>query len=275
MKHLLTWLILGSLWGCQGSTHHRHQKSVKSTSAKDTSRSKTATKAPVKLQSLDLPEKIPNPAPPVKTIPIPYNASAGKKRALLAQEAYENPRDQRTYGGNPKAKAQGKKLDCSYFIREIDATFHSAEARTTKQRRGYLQPHELVKYNPFFTTKRLYANKLTSMSGKMADVLQKHGVYSTRVADVRLGDYVFIGKGKNRNLKSISHTMVINKIDTVAGHPRYHFIDAGYKGIKKVNGVIKRVKRSVRSGYYLTHKGTVWSGKYIRYFKGGGRPKKK
>jgi len=210
--------------------------------------------------------------PPAVAKAIPYNASEGQKRALLAEEAYENPHDQRTYGGNPKAKARGEKLDCSYFIREVEATFQSEEARKIKQRKGYLAPHELVKYNPFFTNKRLYANKLSSLSGKMADVLQKHGVYSTRVSDVRLGDYVFIGKGKTRNLKSISHVVVINKVDTIGKQIRYYFIDAGYRGLKKVNGKFVKVKRSVRKGYYLTDQGTVWSGKYIRYFKGTGRP---
>lgn len=258
MKNIFTWLIVGSLWGCHSSTTHQQQ-------------TKSAQKDSVVISHMDTLSK--PPPPPTQIINIPYNASAGKKRALLAQEAYDNPRDQRTYGADPKAKAKGKKLDCSYFVREVEAMAQSAKARKIKQERGYLQPHELVKYNSFFTNKRLYANKLQSMSGKMAAVLRQHGTYSTKVSDIRLGDYVFIGKGKTRDLKSIGHAMVISKVDTVNGHLRYYFIDAGYRGIKKVNGVIKRVKRSVRSGYYITDKGTVWSGKYIRYFKGTGRPR--
>ncbi|WP_299452076.1 hypothetical protein [uncultured Microscilla sp.] len=260
MKNVFIWLMVGSLWGCHGSTTTQHPPVV---TPKDSVASTTIV-APSAQKEVK---------PPVKTIEIPYDATAGKKRALLAQEAYENPRDQRTYGADPKAKAKGKKLDCSYFVREVNSTAQSDKARKIKQQRGYLQPHELVKYDQFFTPKRLYANKLKSMSGKMADVLQKHGAYSTKVNDIRLGDYVFIGKGKTRNIQSIGHAMVVSKIDTINGHLRYYFIDAGYRGIKKVNGVIKRVKRSVRSGYYITHRGTVWSGKYIRYFKGTGRPR--
>lgn len=255
-------LILGSLWGCQESTHQQRAQLVNDSLVEE----KKTIPSPKVVKK---PEKVS--ASPPKVLEIPYDASAGQKRALLAEEAYENPRDYRTYGADPKAKAKGQKLDCSYFVREVEATFRSDEARKTKQQKGYLTPPELVKYNSFFTNKRLYATKITSMSGKMAYVLQKHGFYSTRVADVRLGDYVFIGKGKTRNLKSIGHVMVIHKIDTVAGQKRYYFIDAGYRGIKKINGVMKRVKRSVRKGYHMTAKGTVWSGKYIRYFKGTGR----
>lgn len=262
LKHLsyLTLLIL--LLSCQNQVNKTQQKKVLSTTATSKKKPKLTVVKTTKKEKAPLVVKS-----------LPYNASAGQKRALLAEEAYENPRDQRTYGGNPKAKARGEKLDCSYLIREIEATFQSEEARKIKQQKGYLAPHELVKYNPFFTNKRLYANKLVSLSGKMADVLQKHGFYSTQVADIRLGDYVFIGKGKSRDLKSIGHAMVIHKIDTIGKQIRYYFIDAGYKGLKKVNGKLVKTKRSVRKGYYLTDQGTVWSGKYIRYFKGTGRPK--
>ncbi|OJJ14917.1 hypothetical protein BKI52_40905 [marine bacterium AO1-C] len=261
MKHLFFLLILGSLWSCQESTH---QKQSNTSANKQPQRKPIVNKEP--------PSSIPT-KKVTHQLNIPYDASAGQKRALLAEEAYQNPQDTRTYGGDPKAKARGEKLDCSYFIREVEATFQSEEARKIKQQKGYLAPHELVKYNPFFTNKRLYANKLSSLSGKMADVLQKHGFYSTKVSDVRLGDYVFIGKGKVRDLKSISHVMVINRVDTVGKQIRYYFIDAGYRGLKKVNGKLVKVKRSVRKGYYLTDKGTVWSKKYIRYFKGTGRPR--
>lgn len=262
-RNVCIWWIVGSLWGCQHTSKQASQAN----------HHKQDSTPPVHVVE-QLPKKEVTPTlPPVKKVVIPYDATAGKKRALLAQEAYENPRDQRTYGADPKAKAKGKKLDCSYFVREVEATAQSDEARQIKQQRGYLQPHELVKYNPFFTTKRLYANKLQSMSGKMASVLRQHGTYSTQVHDIRLGDYVFIGKGKSRDLQSVGHAMVISKIKKINGRLRYYFIDAGYRGIKKVNGVIKRVKRSVRSGYYITDKGTVWSGKHIRYFKGTGRPK--
>ena len=271
MKYLSFILILGSLWGCQESTHQqRNKKNRPSSLQKKEATHHNQRKVPLKKVSVKNTTSVPT----QKTTPrlnIPYNASDGQKRALLAEEAYQNAKDTRTYGGDPKAKARGEKLDCSYFIREIEATFQSEAARKIKQQKGYLAPHELVKYNPFFNNKRLYSNKLSSLSGKMADVLQKHGFYSTQVGDIRLGDYVFIGKGKTRDLKSIGHVMVVNRIDKVGSQTRYYFIDAGHRGLKKINGKLVKVKRSVRKGYYLTSQGTVWSGKYIRYFKGTGR----
>lgn len=127
-RNVCIWWIVGSLWGCQHTSKQASQAN----------RHKQDSTPPVHVVE-QLPKKEVTPTlPPVKKVVIPYDATAGKKRALLAQEAYENPRDQRSYGADPKAKAKGKKLDCSYFVREVEATAQSDEARQIKQQRGYL-----------------------------------------------------------------------------------------------------------------------------------------
>jgi LysM repeat protein len=199
--------------------------------------------------------------------------SISEQRKELALEAVNNKKDDRQYGWNFGLKAKGEKVDCSYYVREVEATLNSSEARKIKQEKGFLTPAELNKYSTTFSADNFNdptVKKYSRGTQKMAAIFKKNSFYSTKLSDVREGDYVFTGKGTSKEINTITHIIIITKIEVVEGKKRYWFADSGLEGAKKnkTSKLYEGGGRSVRNKYYLNHNGIVW-GKH--HFKGVGR----
>lgn len=197
----------------------------------------------------------------------------GEERKKLALEAVNNKKDNRTYGWDFDLKKKGERVDCSYFIREVEATQNSEEARKLKQKNGYLTVSELEKYSSTFSTER-FADKDIVKYGRgtqqIAAIFKKYSFYSADLKDVKIGDYVFTGKGTTKEINTISHIVIITKIEIKNGLKEYHFADSGVAGAKKnkKTGLYEDGNRSVRNDNSIDHKGKLWKNDY---FKGVGR----
>lgn len=226
----------------------------------------------IALGVVDKPEKEKEQTEKVAETEAPQK-TAGEQRKELALEAVANEKDDRTYGWDFGRKAKGEKVDCSYFIREVEATANSPEARKLKQEKGFLTPAELNQYSTTFSAERFSdpdISKYGRGTQQMAAMLKKYAFYSSSLGDVKEGDYVFIGSGTSQAIDTISHIVVITKIDEADGQKRYWFADSGLSGAKKDKdtGLYEGGKRSVRNKFFLNHEGVVW-GSY--HFKGVGR----
>ncbi|UXX77886.1 hypothetical protein N7E81_10955 [Reichenbachiella carrageenanivorans] len=205
-------------------------------------------------------------------------AKEGEKRADIAVDAANNKKDTRKYRWNDADKNSGKGVDCSHFIREIDAVFHSEAAKKQKEKNGYLTQKELNKYCKTFSLERINKHG-GSGTQRMVKVLKEHGTYSEKLEDIRIGDYVFTGSGKQKDLSSVSHVVIITKIKETNGKKRYYFAQSGKSGAayneetKEYEG--GRVSVS-NAKYSIDSDGGLWkdedTGEYAHYFKGSGRP---
>ncbi|WP_109832619.1 hypothetical protein [Reichenbachiella versicolor] len=202
----------------------------------------------------------------------------GEKRAEIAAEAVNNKNDKRKYRWNTADKKAGKGVDCSHFIREIDAVYHSEEAKKQKDKNGFLTPKELNKYCKTFSLERINEqDKYERGTQKMVAVLKEHGTFSDKLEDVRVGDYVFTGSGKQKDISTVSHVVIITKIEEVDGKKRYYFAQSGKAGAKwnEKTEEYEGGTESVSNKYHIRSNGGLWKkkdGTYKNYFKGGGRP---
>ncbi|WP_185155865.1 hypothetical protein, partial [Fulvivirga kasyanovii] len=153
-------------------------------------------------------------------------------------EAADNKKDDRKYRWNWEDKNAGTGVDCSHFIKEVVATAESEEARRLKQDKGYLTPEEINTYSKSFNDKNLKEFEDEERgTRRMARYLEKYGYYSTSLEDVKEGDIVFIGPGKEKSIGSIGHIVIITKIN-YDDHEKYQFADAGKNKASKNNSGI-------------------------------------
>ncbi|UII29641.1 hypothetical protein LVD17_15175 [Fulvivirga ulvae] len=194
----------------------------------------------------------------------------------LAIEAVDNQKDQRKYRWNWEDKNAGTGVDCSHFIKEVVATAESEEARRLKQDKGYLTPEEINTYSKSFNDKNLKEFEDEERgTRRMARYLEKYGYYSTSLEDVKEGDIVFIGPGKEKSIGSIGHIVIIIEIRDTKDGKEYQFADAGMQEAKYVDGSYSGGGRSVRGINILDSEGIVWKGSKVeRHFKGTGNLKR-